>query len=332
MKHFKKYSHIENSYQKEYIERVKEIVPADMLWSVSEKVDGSNFSFVTNGKEVRCGKRSGLIDQNEKFYRYELVVAKYQQRVYDLFELMKKDIPELQQVEFFGELYGGVYPDMKGDGAVQNRIKYNPEQDFYGFDIMAFINDEAVWFGPDDVEKYYKAGGFFYNEELFRGTLEEALKYPNDFISTISGRLGLPPVDENIAEGVVIKPIIPQFFGNGDRIIIKNKNEKFKEKMDKVKSTSSVPLTPEVQEEIDQILAYVTMNRLINVESHLGSITFPADMGKIIKEFTADVMEDYLKERKVKWDALEKKDQKVVTSRMTKEAANIIKKKHIEGL
>lgn len=329
MKHFKKYSHIENSYQKEYIERVKETVPSDMLWSVSEKVDGSNFSFVTNGKEVRCGKRSGLIDQNEKFYRYELVIAKYQQKVLDLFDMMQKEIPGLQQVEFFGELYGGVYPDMKGDGAVQNRIKYNPKQDFYGFDIMAFVNDEAVWFGPDDVEKWYKEGDFFYNEELFRGTLDEALKYPNDFISTISGRLGLPPVEGNIAEGVVIKPVTPQFFGNGDRIIIKNKNEKFKEKTDKVKSVSAVVLAPEVQEEIDQILAYVTENRLINVESHLGHIEFPKDMGKIIKEFTSDVLEDYLKERKTKWDALEKKDQKVVTSRMTKEAANVIKKKHI---
>ena len=120
-----------------------------------------------------------------------------------------------------------------------------------------------------------------------------------------------------------------QFFGNGDRIIIKNKNEKFKEKMDKVKSVSAVVLAPEVQEEIDQILAYVTENRLINVESHLGHIEFPKDMGKIIKEFTSDVMEDYLKERKTQWNALEKKDQKVVTSRMTKEAANVIKKKHI---
>lgn len=329
MKHFKKYSHIENSYQREYLERVREVVPGDILWSVSEKVDGSNFSFVTNGKEVRCGKRSGLIDQNEKFYRYELVIAKYQQKVIDLFTLIQGNHPEVQQIEFFGELYGGVYPGYKGDGAVQNRVKYNPEQDFYGFDILVFIDDKAIWFGPDDVERYYEAGGFFYNKELFRGSLEDALKYPNDFQSTIAERLGLPKVEGNITEGVVIKPVIPQFFKNGDRIIIKNKNEKFKEKITKVRSTPTVPLDPKVQEEIDHMLSYVCENRLNNVESHLGSIEFPKDMGKIIKEFTSDIMEDYLKDRKTQWEALERKDQKVVTSRITKEAADVIKKKHI---
>lgn len=330
MKHFKKYSHIENSYQKEYLEKVRERVPAEILWSVSEKVDGSNFSFVTNGIEVRCGKRSGLIDQNEKFYRYELVIAKYQQKVLDLFNLIKEDIPEIQQIEFFGELYGGSYPGHKGVGAVQNRIQYNPEQDFYGFDIMVFINDEAVWFGPDDVEKYYKKGGFFYNKELFRGTLDEALKYPNDFLSTIPERLGLPPIEGNITEGVVIKPVIPQFFGNGERIIIKNKNDKFKEKMTSRKVPSApVELDPKVQEEINQMMLFVNENKLNNVESHIGNIEFPKDMGKIIKEFTQDIMEDYLKDRKTQWEALEKKDQKIVTGRITKEAANVIKKKHI---
>ena len=43
---FKKYSSIENHFYKDYLDQVREQVPADMQWVVQEKVHGTNTSFL----------------------------------------------------------------------------------------------------------------------------------------------------------------------------------------------------------------------------------------------------------------------------------------------
>ena len=67
---------------------------------------------------------------------------------------------------------------------------------------------------------------------LFSGTMDDCLKYPNLFESTIPALLGLPEIKPNICEGVVIRTSTYQFFMEDDdliRLIIKNKNSKWEE-------------------------------------------------------------------------------------------------------
>ena len=45
---FRKYSHIQNSYQTAYIERVREWTNKDTRFVAQEKVDGTNFQFFIN--------------------------------------------------------------------------------------------------------------------------------------------------------------------------------------------------------------------------------------------------------------------------------------------
>lgn len=45
-----------------------------------------------------------------------------------------------------------------------------------------------------------------------------------------SAWLGLPPIADNICEGVVIRPVTPTYLRNGCRVLIKNKNARFAEK------------------------------------------------------------------------------------------------------
>ena len=65
-----------------------------------------------------------------------------------------------------------------------------------------------------------------YAKPLFSGSFKDALEYQNDFQTTIPGILGLPEIEDNIAEGVVIKPENAMFFHDGSRLILKNKNAK----------------------------------------------------------------------------------------------------------
>ena len=60
MLEFKKYSSIENSFSREFIERVVAEMPADMEYSVQEKVHGANTSFLCDGESVRFAKRTSL--------------------------------------------------------------------------------------------------------------------------------------------------------------------------------------------------------------------------------------------------------------------------------
>ena len=139
---------------------------------------------------------------------------------------------------------------------------------------------------------YYEASGIFHVETLFKGTLDEYLKYPIVFPTTIPGRLGLPEVPDNFAEGVVIKPVEPAYFPNGERIIIKNKNPKFQEigKSDRKLPKTEVIYSEEFTKIAEQIPSYVNENRLISVRSHLGETTLPKDFGKILKEYNQDII------------------------------------------
>lgn len=50
---FKKYSSIENSFNNDYLNKVKEQMPATLQYVVQEKVHGANTSFICDGTEVR---------------------------------------------------------------------------------------------------------------------------------------------------------------------------------------------------------------------------------------------------------------------------------------
>lgn len=66
---------------------------------------------------------------------------------------------------------------------------------------------------------------FFYAKPLFIGTLQEVLKFPNTFETTLPKLFGHPSNQKNIAEGLVLKPIKNVCLSCGKRLILKNKPE-----------------------------------------------------------------------------------------------------------
>jgi len=107
---------------------------------------------------------------------------------------------------------------------IQKGVFYSPKNDFYAFDIR--INQEE-YLNVEEANEYFKTIGLFYAKTLFKGSFEACLEHSNDFNSKIPKWLGLPEIEKNICEGVIIKPVKSRYFNNGARVIFKNKNEKW---------------------------------------------------------------------------------------------------------
>lgn len=334
---FNKYSSIENTYQTLYLNKVRQIVPKDAIWDVTEKVHGANCCIITNGNDTKFAKRSGIIKEGENFFNYEKVLEEFRPKIINAFNYIKKKYETnetiINLIQFYGELFGGAYPhpDVPRNSqfnSVQKGLYYAPYQSFYGFDIAIVYKspdkEGRFWLNPDEMADVFEKNDIFYSKSLFRGTLDECLKFNNAFQSNIPTWLGLPPIEDNICEGVVFKPMVPYFFNNGDRILLKNKNERFSEKK-KEKVHKVIPDLPEdVKKAISTVSEYINDNRLNNVISHEGEFDMPKDFGRLIKLFTMDILNDFIKEYK-EWNSLEKVNQKLVTKEVNSLAVKVIK-------
>lgn len=60
---FKKYSSLENTYRTKTIDKVIESGLSGGDWVVTEKVHGSNYSFLSGGVSIKACRRTGVIPE-----------------------------------------------------------------------------------------------------------------------------------------------------------------------------------------------------------------------------------------------------------------------------
>lgn len=332
---FKKYSSIENHFNSDFMEHVVQEMPQDLQYVVQEKVHGANTSFLCDGVEVKFAKRTSVLAEDEKFYNYPELFEAYKAKVIKLFNRIKESHPETTNISVFGEMFGGVYPhnDVQASktlATIQKGVCYTPGHEFYGFDIYVSDGENGNYLPVEEVNELFEIEGFFYAKTLFQGALSECLQYPNAFQSKISEWLGLPAIDDNICEGIVIRPVTPMYLRNGSRVLIKSKNERFAEKKSVKKRNKlfaePVPYSDQLKALVAEVGAYVTENRLINVISHIGEVQVPKDFGKIMGMFSKDVLEDFLKEHGGDYVGLDKSEQKLFNKEMNKLSTALVRK------
>ncbi|WP_276877339.1 RNA ligase, Rnl2 family [Chryseobacterium joostei] len=327
---FKTYNSIENAYQARMIDQIRLQGFGDEVFIVQEKVHGANFSFFTDGKEIKIAKRTAFIEKDEKFYNAHQMLERYKKNVIEVFQKVKTMHPNVETVVIYGELFGGGYnhkevEPVKGAVRVQKGIEYAPYNEFYAFDIKL---NGVTYLDTDIVNEIFEKTGFFYAKTLFQGTLEEALRFPNVFNSKIPAWLGLPELN-NMCEGTIIKTLKTKYFGNGARVILKNKNEKWIEKSKMVKKQGKTIQKPIVFGETaqniwEEIQRYVTANRLNNVVSKIGEFE-PKMMGKIIGLFAQDILEDFEKDFPSVFTTIEKEEQKRINKKLNTLVIDFIK-------
>lgn len=329
---FKKYNSIENSYQEYFIGSIIEEGFGDLEYVVQEKVHGANFSFITDGQTILSAKRTELILDNEEFYNSKFVLANYKDKILNLHKSISADI-DAKTVTVFGEIFGGGYPhpNFPIDNTaklVQRGIYYNPQNDFYAFDILI---DNDKYLDVETANAYFEKFGFIYAKTLQKGTLKDCLAYPNNFKTTIPTEYKLPELDGNICEGVIIRPTKATFFRNGSRVTIKNKNEKWAENnnyIDKGILNKLLNEGEELSEEAsflcEEVYKLITQNRLDNLISKIGEINPKKDLGKVLGLYNKDVLIDFLKNFQDKYNALEKHECKAVNKFVNKHAGELI--------
>eukprot|EP01129_Flabellula_baltica_P016885 TRINITY_DN918_c0_g2_i1.p1 TRINITY_DN918_c0_g2~~TRINITY_DN918_c0_g2_i1.p1 ORF type:complete len:349 (-),score=88.25 TRINITY_DN918_c0_g2_i1:32-1036(-) len=282
--------------------------PTDTQWHVMEKIHGSNFSFIINGDTYQCARRTGLLSTGERFYGWELIDDKYGHKMTQIFqqvaEAVEEDMDDVALVTVFGELFGGIYPHPDvpdlGYQFVQKGVYYTPGIEFAVFDIMVTGSDGTVlWMDWTTAMDILEANEMFYVKPLMTDVLSECRKFDIQINSTIPALLGLPPLDQNIIEGVVMKcvdrmKIIPS--DRGIRRILKKKNKKFEE-INPKPALTLYEMERDAKRNAESkfyedIQRYVTENRLDNLISKIG----PYDSSQyesVAQMLADDVWEDY---------------------------------------
>lgn len=340
---FRKYSKIIN-YESDLL--MREIINAGYTddtyeWVMTEKVHGANFSFSVTGETVLCAKRSGYLSDDARFYNFQHVKNELSASIQKAFSLIKLESPEVEQVVFYGELFGGLYPhpDVPRDSRfthVQKGVYYSPAVHFYLFDI--FVKGKS-FMDLDNFLKIAQNSGFIYSKPLKRGKFAELIAFNvNSFVSTLPSQLGYPELPQsNIAEGVVLKLVHNKYVKSG-RVMVKIKSEAFKEVTGvyntkknsepklKLKSESKVSLPKNLQDLYDNLLRYVTENRLRNVLSKIGPVTTGnKEFSKVVGSLAKDTLEDFSNDFP-SWKELVKEDQKKCTAKLSTIVTNLVTK------
>ena len=311
---FRKYNEIENTYRTDFIQKIKNLnLDPNTQFACFTKIDGSNFSIILDEDDnFACAKRTDIVTPAEKFHNCDYVIEKMnliekikeiKKYVMNKFNIVNMYNTNKCRVQIYGELCGGMYrhPEVekvKGAVKIQGRVSYHPDNIWVPFDgFVAIDEDRIIYFNVDELAEICKHVGLPCQIEKFRGTLDECLNFDVQFVDDTGHVLfGLPLIDDNLSEGVVIKPVYPMWFPNGERIILKNKNERFKEKAKKEKIQKvEVPLNENELKVLNILNEYVTESRMFSIFSKEGKLEDKL-FGKVLGLFILDCITDAIKD------------------------------------
>lgn len=276
-------------------------------WVVTEKVHGANFSFVYENGHLKFAKRKEYLNWTDDFFGFQLVVNKLEDKILRLFEKLSNEITG-EKYMVYGELFGGKYPhtevnSIKDLHAIQTGVYYTPTIEFCAFDIAIETNgsDSKYYLDYESSVAYFKQFEIFHAQPLLIGKFNEAMNFNIRINSTIPKEFNLPELQENLIEGVVIKPFNQIDNTLFSRPIIKLKNPEFdeEEKFHEAEKWSFIPTISSKTEDlsfiIDELRNYVTQNRLKSAISKIGELDMNNQLriSDIKKEFLEDVITDF---------------------------------------
>lgn len=301
---FKKFPSLTNHYQEKDISRFLECVNGDVTWSVTEKLDGANISFLLKpGDPIRYFSRNQEIT-GESFYGAGDLFATIIDRLSDV-------VIGSESIRLFGELFGA---------GIQKRVDYGTEKRILFYDMM--IDDLLISQKEcQELAEDLKLSDLFVEELGWYQGFQTAMEF-NTKINTNYG----PKKDPmNMVEGVVIKPWNRVIFSPaGSVFYIKKKNEEFADKM-KREPRERRTYSDAVENLRDEFLSYVNDNTVQSVFSKEGEIQGSKEIGKYISLIIKDAMETFDRENEGHPDDFEKDERKYIFN-CSSEVVELLKK------
>ena len=268
---FIKFSSIENSYQPALLKKARDLYLGDYV--VTEKLHGSNIGFYYGkDKEPRIASRNGFTDENFYNMASSTVIQDLMPRLQLAADAML-DMYDTDQVIIYGELVGN---------GIQKGVFYSKDKSFYAFRISFVFDDEEEVLDYASFSEICDKFDIPQVPFIYQGKLDDCLKISNAFDSLVAN------IPDNICEGVVISPVVCRYYGNGNAIMFKNKNDKFREKSVKQKEPVNFDIMD--NEFLGDAMLYITENLAQSIISKFGcDITL---MPFYMKEFNEEMVRE----------------------------------------
>jgi Rnl2 family RNA ligase len=213
-------------------------------------------------------------------------------------------MPNLVKLQVYGELFGGMYPHKNVEkvpnvGKIQNGIYYHPDIQFMIFDATYTTTQESSprYFDYDVLINYLVTVQLKFCPILKRGKLDDLLKLDPYFQTTIPDLFGLPKIENNFAEGYVIKPTKTIYLPQGSRLSLKLKRDSLAE-IDNREIAKNSTKNKDIK---TLIFSYLNENRLSSVKSKLTDQE-RKDKLFVINKLVEDAWIDINKDHTIEFD------------------------------
>ena len=258
-------------------------------WVALEKIHGAQLVVAVQGGQVLFGKRKAWLAEDDPFFGWQLLRVRLGAAAREIAHALSADG---DAVYLYGELFGGHYPHpniqvVPGMSPVQTGIWYAPDLRWSPFDILVSrAEEEGVLLAHREVETLARAAGLLTPPVIRRGTRAEMAAVPTRAPTRVPELLGLPPIEGNVAEGLVIKS--DQRMPPSQRGCFKRKIEEFNE----ARFDESEAWDPNRRLSVDELMGWaerlVNPARIASALSKLGR----SEVGKILDEVILDVRVD----------------------------------------
>jgi len=307
---FKKYSSIEN------IRKSSEVLLYDTI--ITEKIHGTNVRFYYGNGGLYVGGRNTII--------YNPQVGEVKNDGYGFYNFISNhpcleifhETGEYDNYTFYGEFHGP---------GIQKGIKYSEEKDLRIFDIRHPDGNFLNW---EQVEYICNKLNLKIVPVFHKGKISD-IGVLNSFLN-INSKCAIENginLEDNIAEGIVIKPLIEMMDKRGDRIIVKYKSKKWAEnadgvsKMPKELSKEEVEFQKQAREFASMVATEGRLHTIIEHITRDGNVEI--NMKRVpdfLREFVKDVMEEY----EEIYSKLDKKEKNIYNKIISSQAVNLFKK------
>lgn len=278
-------------------------------WVALEKLHGAQLVVASDGASIHVGKRKAWLEADQPFFGWQLIAAELAAGV----RAIARQAGAAQTV-VYGELVGGAYPHpevapIPGLSAVQTGIWYTPSLAWVAFDVLVATgdDDEGELLAHHEVEALAGAAGVRVPPCLLRGTRTELERVEVRFPTRVPAWFGLPPIANNLAEGVVLKP--DARIAGAERPVIKRKLPEFDDdRFGEAEAWSPGHLGE--AELVQWAERMVSPARLASARSKVGT-----DPAQIIDEVALDVAIDLGLAFRAAWERLSADGQERVLAR-----------------
>jgi hypothetical protein len=288
-------------------------------WVAQEKIHGAQLVLGASASRVRIGKRKAWLEDADAFFGWQLFRPDLERAGRELFELLRA---EAQTLYFYGELFGGHYPHpdvvpVAGVSAVQTGVWYAPGIHWALFDaVRVYDSDQPLereasphggrrpstggfqgrvgerapdFVAADELAEAAARVGVLTPPVLAQGRKNEVAGTPVRFVSKVPELLGLPRIEGNFAEGIVVKHT--GSVSAAERGIVKRKIDEFDEKrFDESEAWDSTkPLS--LAELVEIAGRLVNEARMASAASKVGRENRDAWLDEVVLDILVDLTE-----------------------------------------